>query len=213
MGGCCRPSEYDALFSEDQARKDARTYRRRGLDRESRAIVEFLRAHGLAGSTVIEVGGGVGGLQIELLRAGAARAINVELSGGYELSARDLLAEAGLAERVERRIADFVADAERLPTADAVVMHRVVCCYPDAEALVGAAAAHAKRALLITVPAERWWMKLFIAVSNLAMRVRGRTFRSYVHPIARIVGAAEARGLRVAEDRGRLVWRMLALAR
>src|SRR6266540_1539558 len=188
MGGCCRPSEYDALFSEDQARKDARTYRRRGLDRESRAIVE-------------------------LLRAGAARAINVELSGGYELSARDLLAEAGLAERVERRIADFVADAERLPTADAVVMHRVVCCYPDAEALVGAAAAHAKRALLITVPAERWWMKLFIAVSNLAMRVRGRTFRSYVHPIARIVGAAEARGLRVAEDRGRLVWRMLALAR
>src|SRR6266542_3634022 len=62
----------------------------------------------------------IGLLQIELLRAGAARAINVELSGGYELSARDLLAEAGLAERVERRIADFVADAERLPTADAV---------------------------------------------------------------------------------------------
>src|SRR6266542_4095186 len=117
MGGCCRPSEYDALFSEDQARKDARTYRRRGLDRESRAIVEFLRAHGLAGSTVIEVGGGVGGLQIELLRAGAARAINVELSGGYELSARDLLAEAGLAERVERRIVHIHASAASMQRA------------------------------------------------------------------------------------------------
>ncbi len=213
MGGCCRPSEYESLFDEGQARKDARTYRRRGLDRESRAIVEFLSAHGLAGSTVIEVGGGVGGLQIELLRAGAARAINVELSGGYELSARDLLAETSLAERVERRIADFVAEAERLPSADAVVMHRVVCCYPDAEALVGAAAAHTKGALLITVPVERWWMKLFVAMSNVVMRIRRTTFRSYVHPIATIVGAAEARGLRVAEDRGRLVWRMLALAR
>ena len=41
--------------------------------------------------TVLEVGGGVGAIQLELLRAGAAGTTNVELSAAYEPYAAELL--------------------------------------------------------------------------------------------------------------------------
>ena len=88
----------------------------------------------------------------------ADRATNVELSGEYEEEAAKLIDERGLSERVDRRVADFVT--EPVEPADVVVMHRVVCCYPDVDRLVGAAAAHTRRRLLLTYPRERPWTRL-----------------------------------------------------
>ena len=140
MAGCCNPTDYRRLFSSKQARRDARRFRRRGLRGTSRDLVEL--AGDVHGASVLDVGGGVGAIELELLSAGAERATNVELSGGYEETAAELIAERGVETRVERRVGDFVT-AEIEPH-DVVVMHRVVCCYPDADALVGSAADHAR---------------------------------------------------------------------
>ncbi len=43
-------------------------------------MVDWLVAQGIQGSTVLEIGGGVGEIQLELLRHGAARTTNLELS-------------------------------------------------------------------------------------------------------------------------------------
>src|SRR5438874_2705819 len=137
MSGCCTPSGYRKVFGERAARRDLRKYRRRGLDRAASRIVRFLTDGGVDGDSVLEVGGGVGAVQLELLKAGAARTTNVELSPEYEPYAAELLDGDT---RVERRLGDFVRDASEIAAADDVVLHRVVCCYPDAEALVGAAA-------------------------------------------------------------------------
>src|SRR3712207_8145994 len=51
-------------------------------------------------STVLEIGGGVGEIQIELLRRGAASATNLELSPAYEQEGARLLDETGMAGRV-----------------------------------------------------------------------------------------------------------------
>src|SRR5204863_4096528 len=99
------------------------------------------------GDSVLEVGGGVGAIQLELLKAGAAQTTNVELSPEYEPYAAELLGEDA---RVQRRVRDFVRDAAELEPADDVVLHRVVSCYPDPEALVGAAADHARRRLVLS---------------------------------------------------------------
>src|SRR5881392_4534964 len=109
MSNCCSPKGYRWVFSERSAQAEARRYRRRGLDATSRRIVDFLRTQGVEGSTVLEVGGGIGGIQIELLKAGAARAVSIELTPTYEEEATALLREMGLEERVERRIMDFAA--------------------------------------------------------------------------------------------------------
>ena len=106
---CCSAKGCDEFFTERVARRDADRYRRSGIDDSARRVVEFVRGHGIEGTSVLEVGGGVGAIQLELLRAGAARAENVELSAAYEPYAAELLQAAGLEERVERRLLDFAA--------------------------------------------------------------------------------------------------------
>src|SRR5437588_3037836 len=142
MGSCCSPKGYRWVFSERSARAEARRYRRRGLDATSKRIVEYLTTEGVEGLSVLEVGGGIGAIQIELLKAGAARAVSVELTPTYEAVARSLLQEHGLEDRVERRVTDFAEDGAAVEPADIVVMNRVICCYPDMPKLAGAAADH-----------------------------------------------------------------------
>ena len=210
MAGCCDPIDYRRLFSRKSAARDLRRYRGRGLTGTSRELVRL--AGDVHGVSVLDVGGGIGAIELELLDAGAERATNVELSGGYEDAARELIAERGLEGRVERRVGDFVAT--ELEPHDVVVLHRVVCCYPDADALVGAAADHTRRTLLLTYPQERLWMRAGLRMINVWLRLTRCGFRTYVHPVARIVAAAEARGLRLErrEQRG-LLWESAVFVR
>ncbi len=122
MSDCCQPA-YAGVFNSRSARKDAKAYRNKGLDGQSAQIVSLLTAEPLEGATILEVGGGVGAIQLELLKAGAGRAVSVELSTEYEAAAAELLAEADLEGRVDRRVGDFVAMNGNLPVADAVVMN------------------------------------------------------------------------------------------
>jgi magnesium-protoporphyrin O-methyltransferase len=211
VANCCS-TDYRRFFNRKYAARDARRYREKGLTGSSRALVEL--AGDVRGASVLDVGGGVGAIELELLAAGAERATSVELSGGYEEAAATLLAERGLAERVERRIADFVADGDAIEPHDVVVMHRVICCYPDADALVGSAASHATRRLLVTYPQERIWMRAGLGMINIWLRLSRCGFRTYVHPVARIVGAAETQGLRLERrERHGLLWESAAFAR
>src|SRR5919204_5026277 len=209
---CCSPAAYSEFFDEKQARKDARRYRRKGLDRAARRIVSFLTRRGVAGDSVLEVGGGVGAIELELLKAGAARATNVELSPAYDAVARELLAEARLEDRVERRTGDFVDVADELEPADDVVLHRVVCCYPDVDALVGAAARRARRLLAMSFPRETWWMRLGSRVVNVFSRIVW-DFESFVHPHAKILEAARVEGLRLVHERTGRLWHVAVLER
>jgi 2-polyprenyl-3-methyl-5-hydroxy-6-metoxy-1,4-benzoquinol methylase len=188
VAGCCASRDYEKLFGRRTAAHDARRYRKRGLTRSALELVAL--AGDVREASILEVGGGVGSIELELLAAGAARATNVELSGEYEQEAAKLLDERGLADRVERRVGDFVEDAAGIDPHDVVVMHRVVCCYPDADALVGAAAERARRRMVLTYPRERALTRTGARVVNAFLRLSGSGFRVYVHPFDRIVAAA-----------------------
>jgi hypothetical protein len=208
--GCCCQSAYESFFGSRQAKLDARRYRRRGLRGTSRDLVGL--AGDPTGTTVLEVGGGVGAIELELLAAGAERATNVELSGEYEDEAAKLLAARGLSDRVERRVGDFVV--EDVEPHDVVVMHRVVCCYPDVDALVGLAAARTRQRLLLTIPQERRLTRGALAVVNAFLRLRGSEFRTFVHPFAAIAAAAEREGLGLARrERPGMFWENAAFER
>ena len=99
MAGCCSSGGFDEFFTDDIARRDARRYRRGGLDRNAEPLVEFARAEGVEDRTLLKVGGGVGAIQLELLRSGAACAVNAEISPAYEPYAAELAEEAGFGTR------------------------------------------------------------------------------------------------------------------
>jgi hypothetical protein len=95
----------------------AEHYRRRRLDPTAARMIRFLEQLGIVGATVLEVGGGVGEIQIELLRRRAARAVNLELSPAYQAEAENLLREAGFEDRAERMLADIAVDADAVEPA------------------------------------------------------------------------------------------------
>ncbi len=210
---CCTPAPYGQVFDDHAARRNARDYRKHGLDPIARRMVAFLRAHGVAGSTILEVGGGIGAIQLELLRAGASRATNVELSPAYEAVARTLMEEAGASDRVQRYVADFTAEPTVFPVADVVVMHRVVCCYPHGAQLVTAAGGRARRYLTMSYPRDAWWVRAGNAIGNLLYRIRHIGFRSYVHPPRTLLATAAAQGFIPAMQHRGWVWEVTVLER
>jgi 2-polyprenyl-3-methyl-5-hydroxy-6-metoxy-1,4-benzoquinol methylase len=211
---CCSPPRgYTKLFSKRAARRDAKRYRRSGLDETAEEMISFLRGRGIEGASVLEIGGGIGALQLELLRAGAAQTTNLELSPEYEDVARELAREQGVAERVERRLGDVVSQPDLAEEADTVVMHRVVCCYPDYDALVGAASERARRYLVMSFPRPRRLIRAGFGLVNFGARLMRWEYRTWVHPPEALVEAAERRGLRIASaSRGR-IWQVAALER
>jgi cyclopropane fatty-acyl-phospholipid synthase-like methyltransferase len=195
------------------ARRDASRYRRRGLDATARRLVGFLARRRIDGGTVLDVGGGVGAIGLELLKAGADRAVTIELSHGYDEDAARLAREAGVEDRVERRSLDFADPDADLPSAEVVVMHRVVCCYPDYEALLGAASSRAGRLLVFSFPRSTWWTRAANAIANLLVRFRSSAFKSYVHPPAALISTVERHGFRLTAEHQGLVWRIAGFER
>ena len=213
MAGCCNSRGCDQFFNPRFARRVARRYRKRGLDKPARQIVEFLERRGLDGATVLEVGGGVGEIGLELLKRGAQRTINLELSPAYEEEAARLIREAGFEGRVERRRHDIAVDPAGVEPVDIVVLNRVVCCYPDYERLLGAAADHAKHALVFSHPPRNLISRAMVGTQNLGFRLLGREFRTFAHPPAAMLAVAEERGLRRSAISRGFPWQVAGLER
>jgi hypothetical protein len=202
---CCTPTGYRTIFGTKTVERDARRYRRKGLTGSAGWLLNALTDEGVDNRSVVEVGGGIGGLQIELLEAGASHATNVEIIDNYEDTARSLISEHRVEDRVERRIADFAQQPDQVPVADIVIMHRVICCYPDADMLTSAACGRAHDRVAITIPREARWVKLGFWAMNAWLRARRIAFRGYVHPHAQILEVATSHGFHATRhDRGPL---------
>ncbi len=200
-------------FSDRFARRMARRYRRRGLSPAARAIESFVTDRGIDGASILEIGGGVGELHVELLRRGAATATNLEISTNYEAEARQLLERTGMTARVERRFVDIAQAPDEVEPADVVVLHRVVCCYSDYERLLGVAAAKAGRLLVFSHPPRNPATRTVMWMDNTMRRLRGDSFRAFAHPPEAMVGAARSSGLRDTYRWRGLGWCVVGLER
>jgi magnesium-protoporphyrin O-methyltransferase len=176
-------------------------------------MVAYLADRGVGGASVLEIGGGVGALQLELLAKGASRTTNLELVDAYETDARDLANAAGMGDRMTRRQVDVAATPDQVEAHDIVVLHRVVCCYPDYERLLTAAADHAKRLLVFSHPPRNWVSRTLTGLQGIGFRVMGKSFRTFAHPPAAMVAVAESRGMRTDYTYRGSVWQVVGLAR
>jgi magnesium-protoporphyrin O-methyltransferase len=213
VGECCDRAGYQTTFSDRFARRVARRYRRRGLNRTQERLVGFLAERGIEGATVLEIGGGVGEIQVELLRRGAASVTNLEISTSYENEAHELLVRAGMTERVTRRFIDIATAPDEVDQADVVVLHRVVCCYPDYQRLLAAAGSHARRLLVFSHPPRNPVTRLSIAWDNVVRRLRRNDFRAFVHPPKAMVEVLREQGLTPRYRHHGLAWDVVGLDR
>jgi 2-polyprenyl-3-methyl-5-hydroxy-6-metoxy-1,4-benzoquinol methylase len=210
---CCDHDDYQSVFSGRFARRTSKRYQRRGLTPAARAIVDYVESRGISGATVLEIGGGVGHLQVELLRRGASHVTNLEISQNYEAEAARILDEAGMTDRVTRRFLDIAQEPDAVVPADVVILHRVVCCYPDYATLLSAAASHARKALAYSHPPANVVNRVQFGTENVYRWLTRNDFRTFIHPPEGMIRAAEAGGLALTYRRHARDWDVVGLAR
>jgi len=145
VSGCCDPRGCNDIFGPRFARHLASRYRKRGLDKTAARMVAYLADRGVDGASVLEIGGGVGDIQLELLGRGVPAGPPIlSLWTPTTPTRATSRSKLGMRDRMTRRQVDIAATPDRVEAHDIVVLHRVVCCYPDHERLLTAAADHAK---------------------------------------------------------------------
>lgn len=210
MQECCAALQQQ--FDEKRARRELRRYRRRGAPRSTRLLIEALEQTG-AGESLLDIGGGIGMIQDALLHDGVRSGTGVDASAAYLAAAEELARERGYRDRLELLHGDFVSAAADVKPADSVTLDRVICCYPDMEALVSLSAARARRLYGIVVPRENALTRVGLRLANTFLKLSGSGFRAYIHPLQRIEAILRAQGLRRLSRRETLVWTVRAYVR
>lgn len=188
------------------AQRDLRQYRQKGPGPTTRLLRDGVAATGGPGDTLLDIGAGIGALTFELLERGARRAVSVDASAAYLAAGREETARRNRTQDVEWFHGDYVALAETLAPADTVTLDRVVCCYPSYEALLAAAASHARRCIAISYPRDRWFMRIALAVQNALHALRGCAFRVVLHPPREMERVIRGCGFELAARRTTWVW-------
>lgn len=212
MSSCCRAGPCQEMFGVADARRDMDAYLDHGLGKVERQMLEALSLP-LGGARVLEIGGGVGAIQTELLLRGAASGEVVELVEAYASFAARLAQETGLADRTRFRVHDLLSDPDAVEPADIVVLNRVVCCSADGLLLAAAAAGLTRRALLLSFPRSNAFTRGLAWAQRALWRLFSRRYRAFAWPQEAIAAAARSGGLEVRTGGGGLVWRYLLLTR
>jgi len=179
---CSQCVGIEAHFDQKTATKELQQYRNEGPAKETRLLIDALIAEGISEMTLLDIGGGIGALQHELLKAGVSSCINVEASRAYIEAVKEEAERQGHADRINHLHGDFIDLAEDLPQCDIVTLDRVICCYHDVEGLVKKSSALARRAYCVVYPLDKWSVRIGGVLENLTYRLRRSPFRFFVHP-------------------------------
>ena len=209
----CGCDAFASIFDRRNADDDLRRYRREGPDKTTRLLLDLIRAQGVDGATVLDIGGGIGVIDLELLRAGASRSTLADASQASIAVAREAAAAAGLDDRMTFVEGDAVRRAGDIPGADVVTLDRVICCYPDVTSLVGLSAAWAGRLYGIVLPRDRWIVRVAIALEALWFRILRKRYRPFAHPNRLVDDLAVAAGLERLAESGTFFWRVALFRR
>jgi len=194
---CCG---LEKLFDEKHARKQMKRYHRRGTVGATRKLLTLLSEVDITGRTLLDIGGGVGVIQRELMNAGVASAMDVDSSQG---SIRVAQQEAERQNHPTMFLhGDFTKLADQIEAADIVTLDKVICCYPNVDDLLTKALDKTKAYVGLVLPRDSVIARVVLFIGNIAMRLTGNGFRSYMHSPLLVHSMIENRGfLRIGKDR------------
>jgi len=193
---CCHCQGIEAHFDEKKAAKKLKLYREAGPSETTRMLIDALKAYGVNGMTLLDIGGGVGAIQYELLNGGVRTVTNVEASTGYIDVAKAEAQRLGLVDRMSYRHGNFVELAAQIPPADIVTLDRVICCYPDMLAMVNLSATRARKLYGVVYPRTTLRSKIWFLADNVGYWWQGNPFRIFLHPTQAVAATVRRNGLK-----------------
>ncbi len=199
------------MFDTRRARKDLKTYNRRGARGATRRLLDAVRASlresGTVAFTHLDIGGGVGVLQHELARDGAVHTTAVDASGPYLEVLRQAAVERDYEARQTRIAGDFTEVAQRVEPATVVTLDKVICCYPDMATLVRVSALKATTLYGIVVPRDTAWVRASRGLAHWFLRrVLRWQFRAFAHSHQAIDRLCAGEGFSLERDDPGVWW-------
>ena len=179
----------------------------------TRTLIEAIKAEGIQGKTLLDIGGGVGAIQHELLKAGAVSSTGVDASAAYVEAVDEEADRQGHKDRVTSNHGDFVQVAESIPPKDVVTLDRVICCYHDLENLVGLSSERAAHLYGLVYPRDNWVIRATFGLFNLYLRLTRNPFRVYVHSTTKVDGLIQRAGLQQRYYSKTFVWQVVLYGR
>jgi magnesium-protoporphyrin O-methyltransferase len=208
---CCA---FENAFDADYAEGDLKDYLKNGPAKSTQVLLSAVQTlTQVQDATVLDIGGGVGAVQLELLKAGARSTFDVDGSPAYLAAAKREAERQGYAHRTGFLHGDFTQVADQVEAADIVTLDRVICCYPDMHALVDAAAQKTRRVLGLVWPRQAWWVHAGFALFNVFERMSKYPLIQTLHPQRDVDSVAGARGLRMKHAQNTGLWQVRVYAR
>jgi magnesium-protoporphyrin O-methyltransferase len=206
---CGCPNTFDAKMAEG----DLKRYLKQGPDDTTRSLIDAIVGEGIQGATLLDIGGGIGAIQLELLAAGATSVTAVDATEAYIQVARAEAIRRGYGERVRPLIGTFESLASEIEPADVVTLDKVVCCDPNLPGLLGAVATHASRMVGLVYPRVTWWNRIAARVLAAWGWLTRDSIRWHLHANADIDGILRRAGF-VRRDIDRtLIWQVALYVR
>lgn len=207
---CCA---FEDAFDAEYAEGDLADYLKNGPAKSTQALLRAVQSiTDVRDATVLDIGGGVGTVQLELLNAGARSTFDVDGSPAYITVAKREAERQGYAAHTDYLYGDFTQVADQVTSADIVTLDRVICCYPDMRSLVDAAARKTQRVLGLVWPREAWWMHAGVAVFNLFERFSKYPLIQTLHAQRDVDAVAGAHGLAMKHAQNIGLWQVRVYA-
>lgn len=80
---CCCTDPYHTMFDASKATEDLNDYLSTGYKHSSRPLFKLLDGLDVGGSSLLDIGGGIGAIPFELFGRGLARAVHHDISRAY----------------------------------------------------------------------------------------------------------------------------------
>ncbi len=192
---CCSQCQgIEAFFDDKTAQRELKQYRKRGPRKTTRLLLDAVRQHLTTRGRLLDIGGGVGAIQHELVPTAMDAVVSVDAAPSYLVAAQQEAGRRGYAEQAQYRQGNFVDLADDLPDADVVTLDRVICCFDDMRGLVHHSARKARQLYAVVFPRDHWWNRLTFPLINLISRLQRSDFRVFLHPTPLVEAAITQEG-------------------
>ena len=210
---CEKCNAIEAQFDQKVVAKKLRQYHLKGPNRESKILIDALKSFNINGNSLLDIGGGFGGIAIELLNAGVISATNVEASSAYLKGAETEASKQGYLNQISLIQGDFVNVKGNIKPAEIVTLDKVICCYDDMVSLVKSSVEKAKNLYGVIYPRDTWWVKIMVWVENFIRKIKGNSFRVFVHPTREVDRIVRENGMKRVFYRKLIDWQIVVYAR
>jgi len=204
---CCSDNPASQFFDKE-SKKFIKKYRKKGLEKISRMLVDAIEELGIKDATILDVGGGVGGAHRALLRNDASKAYATELSEEMINAAKVFSAEEGLTDKVEYILGDIVEMNGEIPEVDITMHDKVVCCYENAAGLFEKTLDKTKNIYGFVMPRNYPIARISFGLMIFITKLLRWDFHPYFHPEQPLLDKIENAGFKLKYENHTFIWKV-----